>query len=136
MIFIQGRENPMTLAFDRRETAEAAARSLGNGPGLITDDHKRSLLVRPERIAGILITDSKEENKIVKPVFSSHVHSVGYDAAKQELTVTWHKDGRAGRTSIYSGVPPHIGNAVVSAPSVGDVLHAHVKGIYDHRYRE
>jgi len=67
-----------------------------------------------------------------KPVFSSHVSSVGYDAAAGELHVAYVN----GKTVVYEGVPPGVARSVQTGPSVGSALHAEVKGRYKHRYLE
>lgn len=64
----------------------------------------------------------------MKPVFSSHIASVGY--ADGELHVVF-KNGKSG---VYSGVPPDIGESVVNAPSVGTALHQSVKGRFAFSY--
>ncbi len=70
----------------------------------------------------------------MKPVYSSHIHSIGYDQDSQSLHVTFLRDGGPGRTVVYGGVPAVIGSQVISAPSIGDALHALVRGRYPHRY--
>ena len=63
-------------------------------------------------------------------VYSSNVSSVGYDAEKQEMYVTWIR----GKTSIYSGVPEAVALDTANAPSVGSMLNSEVKPFYAHRY--
>lgn len=65
-------------------------------------------------------------------VFSSHVAAVGYDPAAQELHVEW----QTGKTSVYHGVPPEIGEPFNTGghASIGAALKA-VKGSYKHQYR-
>ncbi len=64
------------------------------------------------------------------PVRSSQVASVGYDAAKKELYVSW----QSGKTSIYSSVPATVHADLMRAPSVGKHLNQTVKPLYAHRY--
>jgi hypothetical protein len=66
------------------------------------------------------------------PVSSSQVKEIGYDAAKQELYVSWH----SGKTSVYSGVPALVHQDLLHAPSVGKSLNMTVKPRYPHRYVE
>lgn len=66
----------------------------------------------------------------MKPVFSSHVQSVGYDEATGDLLVNWN----TGRISAYEGVPPELAESVSRAPSVGEALHAMIKPKFKHRY--
>jgi len=63
------------------------------------------------------------------PVQSSNVKSVGYD----EPSRTMHVEFRDGGVYEYSGVPPETHQALVSAPSVGTHLHAHIKGRFPAR---
>ena len=63
-------------------------------------------------------------------VYSSNVSSVGYDAEKQEMYVTWIR----GKTSIYSGVPEAVALDTANAASVGSFLNSEIKGQYGHRY--
>lgn len=64
-------------------------------------------------------------------VFSSMVSEISYDDGTQEMIVTWAK---AGRTSIYSGVPEDVAQAAANAPSVGQYMNTEVKPFYKHRY--
>jgi len=65
-----------------------------------------------------------------KPVFSSHVSTVGYDDASGELHVAYAN----GKTVVYEGVPPGVARQVQTGPSVGAALHANVKNRFKHRY--
>jgi KTSC domain len=70
----------------------------------------------------------------MRPVFSSHIDAIGYDGDTSELHVTY----QGGRTAIYEGVPPDKAAAVGAIggtpPSIGEALHAHIRGKYKHRY--
>ena len=66
------------------------------------------------------------------PVKSSHVTEIGYDAAKQELHITY----RDGKTSIYSDVSPELHASLLASDSVGKALHKDVRGKFPHRYAE
>ena len=73
----------------------------------------------------------------MRSVFSSHVDSIGYDGETGELHVRYrgtYKGGAGVKTAIYANVPPDVAARVMSAPSIGEALHAHVKGKYDHGY--
>jgi KTSC domain len=63
-------------------------------------------------------------------VFSSHVESLGYDAATRELHVTYSN----GSTAVYEGVDAGVFSAVMSSPSIGMALREHVRGRYGYRY--
>ena len=65
-----------------------------------------------------------------KSVYSTMAQSIGYDAEKEEMVVTW----RNGRVSIYSGVPEGLALEASTAASVGQFLNSEVKPIYSHRY--
>ena len=65
-----------------------------------------------------------------KPVFSSHVSTIGYDDASGELHVVYAN----GKTAIYKGVPPGVAQQVQSGVSVGSSLNGLVKGKFSHRY--
>ncbi len=66
----------------------------------------------------------------MKPVTSTNVAAIGYDAAARELTVQW----QSGKTSVYESVPPNVASDVQNAPSVGRAVHSLLKGTYQHRY--
>ena len=63
-------------------------------------------------------------------VLSSHVASVGYDEATNDLLVEW----KNGKTSAYAGVPEDLAQQVANAPSVGQMIHGLIKNNYPHRY--
>ena len=67
----------------------------------------------------------------MREIFSSHIAAVGYDPGTQDFHVTWQKGGR---TSVYGGVPPEVASQITSSPSIGEALHALVRGKYSHRY--
>ena len=60
----------------------------------------------------------------MKPVKSSNLKSVGYDAKLQEL----HVEFQGGKTYVYEGVPPHIHEALATAQSPGQYM-GHVKSL-------
>ena len=68
----------------------------------------------------------------LRPVYSSHVDAVGYDAATQELHVQW----QTGKISVYDPVPPEAGEPFNTGghPSIGEALKA-IKANYRHRYK-
>lgn len=66
----------------------------------------------------------------MKQVTSSHIHSVGYDDAAQELHVKY----KSGQTSIYSGVSQEKARQVTNSHSVGSAIHSTIKNEHDHRY--
>lgn len=68
----------------------------------------------------------------MRQVFSSHVKSIGYDDAKGELHVSYQN----GKTAVYEGVPPATARNVMSSASIGQALHAQVRGRFKHRYTE
>jgi KTSC domain len=70
----------------------------------------------------------------MKPVYSSMVFEVGYDADTGELLVTWSKSGR---TSAYAGVSEDVANDLAEGriASVGQFLNSDIKDRYNHRYR-
>jgi hypothetical protein len=61
------------------------------------------------------------------------VDEIGYDPDTEELHVKYSRG-----TVIYEGVPLAVAAAVgavgQSPPSIGEALHAHVRGKYGHRY--
>lgn len=58
------------------------------------------------------------------PVSSSNISSIGYE--NRTLYVSFHHGG----LYAYSGVPESVYRALMSAPSHGSYLAAHVKGVY------
>ena len=66
----------------------------------------------------------------MKQVFSSNVEAVGYDAADGALYIQW----KSGKTSRYNDVPPSVAQQAQTAHSVGQYVHANVKGQYEHQY--
>jgi hypothetical protein len=58
------------------------------------------------------------------------VDEIGYDPDTEELHVKY----PSGRTAVYEGVPLTVAATVQSSPSIGEALHAHVRGKYGHRY--
>ena len=67
-----------------------------------------------------------------KKVFSSHVDEVGSDSAAGELHVAYGN----GKTAVYSGVPPDVASSVLNSASIGQALHAHIRGRFPHKYLE
>jgi hypothetical protein len=61
----------------------------------------------------------------LKPVKSSNVESVGYDAATKQLAVKF-KSG--GKTYVYDDVPPEVHHDLNKAESVGKFIGANVVG--------
>jgi hypothetical protein len=67
----------------------------------------------------------------LRRVYSSHVERIGYDAETQELHVVWSR----GNGTVFAGVPADVSQRVLSAPSIGEALHAEVRGQYQGRPR-
>lgn len=65
----------------------------------------------------------------MKPVKSSNINAVGYDADKKELQVEF----KGGGVYAYDEVPPEVHEALAAAESVGKHFHAHVKDKYKTR---
>lgn len=63
-----------------------------------------------------------------KPVTSSNIESVGYDADSQTLAVKFKNGG----TYHYAEVPKEKYEEMIAARSVGGYLHANVKGVHKH----
>jgi hypothetical protein len=59
----------------------------------------------------------------MKPVQSSHVHSIGYDEDKQELHVRY----ATGKTYAYEGVSQDEHDDLMGASSIGSHLHNEIK---------
>lgn len=67
----------------------------------------------------------------MREVYSSVVSRMGYDDEKQELWVEW---ARGGRSSVYQGVPGHVADRIMKAPSIGAALRGGIQPLYTHRY--
>lgn len=65
----------------------------------------------------------------LKPVKSSNIEAVGYDADKQELQIQF----KGGAVYAYDGVLPDDYEALKYAPSVGSHFHAKIKNNYPTR---
>lgn len=64
-------------------------------------------------------------------VDSSNLDQVGYETDQMELHVIF-KDGSL---YVYHGVPEHIFDELLNAPSKGSYLNREVKGVYDYEKR-
>ena len=64
---------------------------------------------------------------VMQPVFSSNIASIGYENGT--LYVRFHNGG----TYAYFNVPQSVYEGLMSAPSHGKYLHAHIKGSYSYR---
>lgn len=62
----------------------------------------------------------------LRRVYSSHVEQIGYDVETGDLHVVWSR----GNGTVFAGVPPDVAQRVLSAPSIGEALHAEVRGRY------
>jgi len=70
----------------------------------------------------------------MKEVYSSWIAQIGYDADTRELHYVTQKGVRI----VHTDVPPEEAARVgafggVTPPSIGEALHAHVRGRYAHR---
>lgn len=65
----------------------------------------------------------------MKPVKSSMISHVGYDAASKTLHVQF----PGGSTYEYRGVEPEQHTALMDAKSIGKHFASHVRGKFDHR---
>lgn len=62
----------------------------------------------------------------MKYVQSSNIEAIGYDSEAQELHVRFIASG----SYIYSGVPEHVYEEFMNAPSHGSYLNRMIKGVY------
>ena len=62
----------------------------------------------------------------MRPVYSSWIAEAGYDAETQQFVVMTAKGVRI----VHDGVPAEVAASVLSAPSIGEALHAEVRGQY------
>lgn len=65
----------------------------------------------------------------MRNVYSSHVDSVGYDAAEAEL----HVEFKDGTRIVYKAVSAPVAAEILGAPSVGKALHTNIRGKYEWR---
>jgi hypothetical protein len=70
---------------------------------------------------------------IFHPVKSSNIHSIAYDPESQELLVKFRSSAGPGSTYAYSGVPPEVHRAFMSAPSHGIHFIDNIRGKYKER---
>jgi hypothetical protein len=66
----------------------------------------------------------------MRQVFSDWVSEIGYDPETQELHVGYKRGKR--RSAVYRGVPEDVAARVMSSPSIGEALHAEVRGQFEH----
>jgi len=64
-----------------------------------------------------------------KSVYSTMVQSIGYDADREAMVVTW-SNGSQGE---YSGVPEDVAVSCSNAASVGQFINSEIKPIYAYR---
>lgn len=67
----------------------------------------------------------------MRRVFSSHVEAIGYDTQSREF----HVEYKNGKTSVYMDVPPQVAQLIQSAPSIGEAIHANLRGQFAHGYK-
>lgn len=68
----------------------------------------------------------------MKPVESSQIHAVGYDADTKTLRIHF----KSGGVYDYSDVPPTLHQELLAAKSVGSFFHHKVRGFYTHKKLE
>ena len=64
-----------------------------------------------------------------RPVESSNVAAIGYDAEKRELHVRFKSRELP---YVYHDVPPETHDALMKAESIGRHIHRHIKGRHKH----
>lgn len=62
----------------------------------------------------------------MKPVKSSNISAIGYDAETKTLTVQFSSGGK----HSYAGVPPETHQAMMSAESIGKYFHAKIRNTF------
>lgn len=70
----------------------------------------------------------------MRNVYSSHVDAIGYSPDDCELHVQY--SGSNGKLAVYKDVPEHVASVVMTSASIGQALHDHIKGKYEHRYSD
>lgn len=63
-----------------------------------------------------------------KPVKSSNIKSIGYDAKTRKLEVEFNSG-----VYSYDNVSPEKHSALMASESVGGYLHTHIKGKHEHK---
>ena len=63
----------------------------------------------------------------MKPVESSNIQAVAYDAAERILKVSF----KSGKTYHYLGCAPETHAAFLAAPSLGSHFHHHIKSCHE-----
>lgn len=61
-------------------------------------------------------------------VDSSNIEAIGYNSDEQELYVRF----LSGATYVYHGVPEHVYEEIMGAPSKGSYLNRVIKGVYEY----
>ena len=61
-------------------------------------------------------------------VDSSNIEAIGYNSDGQELYIQF----LSGVTYVYYGVPQHIYEEIMAAPSKGSYLNRVIKGVYEY----
>lgn len=61
-------------------------------------------------------------------VDSSNIEAIGYKSDEQELYVRF----LSGATYVYYGVPEHVYEEIMGAPSKGSYLNRVIKGVYEY----
>jgi hypothetical protein len=66
---------------------------------------------------------------IRRPVVSSDIHSIGYEADSHTLEIEFHSGG----IYQYYSVPQPVYDGLMNAPSHGKYFQAHIKGVFQYR---
>lgn len=61
-------------------------------------------------------------------VDSSNIEAIGYNSDAQELYIQF----LSGATYVYYGVPEHVYEEIMDAPSKGSYLNRVIKGVYEY----
>ena len=64
----------------------------------------------------------------MKYVDSSNIEAIGYNSDEQELYVRF----LSGANYVYYGVPEHVYEEIMDAPSKGSYLNRVIKGVYEY----
>lgn len=63
------------------------------------------------------------------PIVSSAIDYAGYDEAAAELHIIFVNNPK---TYVYQGVPPHIFDGFINAPSKGSYFNQYIKDVYSY----